>query len=107
MTDFQVYKKGELRPGTLPKTITAENAKSLYKSLLAEYGEMNILDGEVIDIPTKDCFIAPNVMKCRDYDPDYAEDLKNSFYGHSSLNFEKRVCFLVPMRFDESMASNS
>lgn len=44
-------------------------------------------------------------MKCRGHDPDYSRDLANSMKFRSRINFEKRVCFLIPIAWEETQKS--
>lgn len=93
-------------PDNLPKVITAANVRALFNTLLSEYTSVNIFDSKSFIVQTDRCHLAPDTIKCREWVEEYSERLKNSFHSMSALKFEKRICFLVPMIWEEEKASS-
>lgn len=78
----------------------------MFNSFLENYQSLNIFGNQIFEVPIERCHIAPNHMKCRAFDRDYAAELKDSFFGYSSINFRKSMCFLVPIKWDPTTNSS-
>lgn len=98
-------KHAEFASGHLPKVITAENIELLCKDFDGAYQKANIFHSMIFNIENSRCHIAPNIVKCRDYDPDYSRDLAHSMKFSSRISFEKRICFLIPVQWDAEKAT--
>lgn len=84
---FTIVKKGAFSASNPPKEITKANVNEMFDSFLENYQHLNIFKNKTFEVPIERCHLAPNHVKCRDFDKDYASDLKDAFFGYSSINF--------------------
>ncbi|CAM6093214.1 unnamed protein product [Calypogeia fissa] len=59
--------------------------------ILKEFQHLDIFQKQIFSVNIQRCHQAPTVVKCREFDEDYAQDLKNLFFGKSSIHFRKKV----------------